>query len=214
MSIKRASLGAVALAAAACNSGPPAPAALANPDAANERAPDTFRVKFATTKGDFVAACTRDWAPNGVDRLYNLVKIGFFDDVAFFRVVTEPQPFVAQFGLHGIPDVNSKWKGAQIPPDPVKESNKRGKLTFAMAGSPDTRSTQLFINLGNNTSLDRMGFAPLCEIDAAGMKIADQLYAGYGEQLTEKQGTISSEGNPFLKKDFPSLDYIKTARIE
>lgn len=198
----------------ACNSGPPAPAALADPSAANERAPDSFRVRFETTKGAFVVACTRDWAPNGVDRFYNLVKIGFLDDVAFFRVVSAPVPFVAQFGLHGIPAVNSKWSGAKIPPDPVKESNKRGRLTFAMAGSPDTRSTQLFVNLGNNARLDQMGFAPICDIDDAGMKIVDQLHGGYGEQLTERQGTISSEGNPFLKKEYPLLDYIKTARLE
>lgn len=198
----------------ACNSGPPAPAGLSDPSAATEQAPETFKVVFDTTKGSFTATCTREWAPNGVDRFYNLVKIGFFDDVAFFRVVSEPRPFVAQFGLHGIPDVNRKWSGANIAPDPVKESNKRGKLTFAMAGSPDTRSTQLFVNLGNNTNLDGMGFAPICEIDAAGMKVADQLYGGYGEGLTNKQGTITSQGNAFLKKDFPLLDYIKTARLE
>ncbi|MFO0618073.1 MAG: peptidylprolyl isomerase [Polyangiaceae bacterium] len=197
-----------------CNAGPPAPPALADPSAATERAPDTFRVVFDTTKGAITATCTREWAPNGVDRLYNLVKRGFFDDVAFFRVVTEPRPFVAQFGLHGIPAVNSKWSDARIAPDPVKASNDRGKLTFAMAGSPDTRTTQLFINLASNKDLDRMGFAPICEIDAAGMAIADQLYGGYGEGLTEKQGTISSEGNAFLKKEYPRLDYIKTARVE
>lgn len=212
MSLRTVALTAFAL--TACNTGPSAPAALADPSAATEQAPETFKVVFDTTKGSFVAACTREWAPNGVDRFYNLVKIGFFDDVAFFRVVSEPHPFVAQFGLHGIPDVNSKWSGANIAPDPVKESNKRGKLTFAMAGSPDTRSTQLFVNLGNNTNLDGMGFAPICEIDAGGMKVADQLYGGYGEGLTNKQGTITSQGNAFLKKDFPLLDYIKTARLE
>jgi peptidyl-prolyl cis-trans isomerase A (cyclophilin A) len=202
------------LALAACNSGPPAPAGLSDPSAATEQAPETFKVVFDTTKGSFVAACTRAWAPNGVDRFYNLVKIGFFDDVAFFRVVSAPRPFVAQFGLHGIPDVNAKWQPANIPPDEVIESNKRGKLTFAMAGSPDTRSTQLFINLGNNTNLDGMGFAPICEIDAEGMKIADQLHGGYGETITNKQGRITKEGNAFLKKDYPLLDYIKTARLE
>jgi peptidyl-prolyl cis-trans isomerase A (cyclophilin A) len=204
-------LGALVL---ACNSGPPAPAALADPSAATERAPDTFRVLFETTKGTITAACTRDWAPNGVDRFYNLVKRGFYDDVAFFRVVKEPQPFVAQFGLHGIPAVNAKWSNATIPPDPVKQPNDRGKLTFAMAGSPDSRTTQLFVNLASNRSLDKIGFAPICEIDAAGMAIADQLYGGYGEGLTEKQGTISSDGNAFLKKEYPLLDYIKTARLE
>jgi peptidyl-prolyl cis-trans isomerase A (cyclophilin A) len=199
---------------AACNSSSSAPAALADPAAATEQAPETFRVVFDTTKGSFVAACTREWAPNGVDRFYNLVKIGYFADVAFFRVVSSPRKFVAQFGLHGIPDVNARWQRANIAPDEVKESNKRGKLTFAMAGSPDTRSTQLFINLGNNTNLDAMGFAPICEIDAEGMKIADQLHGGYGETITDKQGRIISEGNAFLKKDYPELDYIKTARLE
>jgi peptidyl-prolyl cis-trans isomerase A (cyclophilin A) len=208
------SFGLVGAALSACNSSPPAPAALADPSAATEQAPESFRVVFDTTKGGFIAACTREWAPNGVDRFYNLVKIGFFDDVAFYRVVSTPRPFVAQFGLHGIPDVNSKWSAASIPPDPPKESNKRGKLTFAMAGKPDTRSTQLFVNLADNTRLDAMGFAPICEIDAAGMSVADQLYGGYGEGLTEAQGRISSQGNAMLKKEFPLLDYIKTARLE
>lgn len=203
----------VAVALAACNSSS-APAALSDPAAATEQAPETFRVVFDTTKGSFVASCTREWAPNGADRFYNLVKIGYFDDVAFFRVVSSPRPFVAQFGLHGNPAVNAKWQGANIAPDPVKESNVRGKITFAMAGSPDTRSTQLFINLGNNTSLDAMGFAPLCEIDASGMKVADLLHGGYGEDVTDKQGRIMKEGNAYLKSAYPALDYIKTARLE
>lgn len=198
---------------AGCNSST-APVELSDPAAATEQAPETFRVVFDTTKGSFVAACTREWAPNGADRFYNLVKLGYFDDVAFFRVVSSPRPFVAQFGLHGNPAVNDKWQGANIPPDPVKESNDRGKLTFAMGNSPDTRSTQLFINLASNKALDAMGFAPLCVIDAEGMKVADQLHGGYGEGITDKQDRISKQGNAFLKKEYPLLDYIKTARLE
>ncbi len=202
------------LALAGCEPSVPAPPGLADPSQANERAPETFRVRFETTKGAIVADCRRETAPHGVDRFYNLVKRGFFDDVAFFRVVRDPRPFVAQFGLHGIPAVNAKWSGQTLPPDPPKTSNVRGSLTFAMAGSPDTRSTQLFINLGDNVALDKMGFAPICQLDEASMLVADRLHAGYGEKLTEQQGRISSEGNVFLKREYPELDYIKSALLE
>jgi peptidyl-prolyl cis-trans isomerase A (cyclophilin A) len=185
-----------------------------DPSQATERAPDAFRVKFETTKGAFDIECHRDWAPNGVDRVYNLVKLGFFDDVAFFRVVRSPRPFVVQFGIHGNPDVAQRWLNANIPPDPPKQSNTRGRVTFAMAGSPDTRSTQLFINYGNNSSLDRMGFAPVCDVVGDGMNVVEQLYDGYGEGVTEEQDQIVSQGNKFLKEKHPMLDYIKTARID
>jgi len=188
--------------------------ALLDPGAATAQAPATFRVTFDTTVGAFGVACHRDWAPNGADRFYNLVKIGFFDDVAFFRVVRQPRPFVVQFGIHGNPDVAARWLNANIPPDPATQSNTRGKLTFAMADRPDTRSTQLFINYGNNTSLDRMGFAPLCEVIGDGMLVVDKLYDGYGEGPTAEQDQIVSQGNKFLKEKHPKLDYIKTARLD
>lgn len=188
--------------------------ALLEPDRARETAPDSFRVRFETSAGAFSVECTRAWAPNGVDRFYNLVKLGFFDDVAFFRVVREPVPFVAQFGIHGVPEVASKWADANIPPDPPKQSNTRGRLTFAMAESPATRSTQLFFNYADNRRLDGMGFAPVCEVVGDGMSVVDELHAGYGESITDRQGKIMRSGNEYLRKEWPKLDYIKTARLE
>lgn len=183
--------------------------AMLDPAKATEKAPETFRAKFETTKGDIVFECTREWAPNGVDRFYNLVKIGFFDDVAFFRVV---KTFVAQWGIHGDPKVAAVWSDANLPPDPPKQSNKRGMLTYAMAGRPDTRSTQLFVNFKDNTNLDAMGFAPICKV-AEGMDVADKLYGTYGEAITDKQGLIQSQGNDYLRSKWPELDYIKSAMV-
>lgn len=205
---------ALCLSIASCSSEPrEGDPALWNPSLATAEAPATFRVKFETTKGDFTVTCTRDWAPNGVDRFFNLVSIGFYDDVTFFRVVDKPKPFVAQFGIHGNPSVNAAWQGMNLPVDEVKETNRRGVLTYAMAGSPTTRTTQLFVNLGDNKKLDGMGFAPICEV-TAGMDVVDKLHAGYGEGPSGKQGKIGSEGNAFLRKEYPDLDVIKTARVE
>jgi peptidyl-prolyl cis-trans isomerase A (cyclophilin A) len=183
--------------------------AMLDPTKATEKSPASFRAKFETTKGDIVFECTRDWAPNGVDRFYNLVKIGFFDDVAFFRVV---KAFVVQWGIHGDPKVSAVWSDANLPPDTPKQSNTRGMLTYAMAGRPDTRSTQLFVNYKDNTSLDAMGFAPICKV-AQGMEIADKLFGGYDEKVTDKQGQIQSQGNAYLRATWPDLDYVKTATI-
>lgn len=184
---------------------------LTNPDLATEQAPELFDVKLTTTKGDVVVRCRREWAPSGSDRFYNLVKLGFFDDVAFFRVVKSPTPFIAQFGIHGDPDVSVHWRDATIPSDPVTASNKRGTLTFAMAGAPTTRTTQLFFNLASNTNLDRAGFAPICEVTGDGMKIVDALHGGYGEGVD--QNAIQSTGNKLLREKFPELDYIQSARL-
>lgn len=183
--------------------------AMTDPSKAKEKAPDTFRAKFETTKGDIVMECTRAWAPNGVDRFYNLVKIGFFDDVALFRVA---KGFVVQWGIHGDPEVSKVWSNANLPPDPVVESNKRGMLTYAMAGRPDTRSTQLFINYGDNVGLDKQGFAPLCKV-VEGMEVADSFNSEYGERVTGMQGEIGAKGNAYLREKWPNLDYIKTATI-
>lgn len=201
--------------AAACNSTPPTGnPALRDPTLARETAPESFAVTFDTTVGSFHVACTRAWAPHGVDRFYNLVKIGFFDDIAFFRVVRNPNPFVAQLGIHGVREVNAQWLDATIARDPPTQSNTRGRLTFAMSGKPDTRATQLFFNYGNNANLDRMGFAPICEVTGDGMAVVDKLYAGYGEELTDKQGRIARDGNAYLRKEYPKLDYVKSARID
>jgi peptidyl-prolyl cis-trans isomerase A (cyclophilin A) len=186
----------------------PSPALL-DPSLANEQAPASYRAKFDTTKGAILFECTREWAPYGADRFYNLVKIGFFDNVAFFRVV---KGFVTQWGIHGDPAVAKAWEKARLAPDPVKESNQRGTLTFAMAGRPDTRTTQVFLNFGNNARLDGMGFAPLCKV-VEGMDVADALFAEYGEQVTSKQGEITAKGNAYLKDAWPNLDYVKSATI-
>lgn len=183
--------------------------AMTDPSKATETAPTQFVAKFETTKGDVVFDCTRSWAPNGVDRFYNLVKIGYFQDVALFRV---NHKFVVQWGIHGNPNVSSKWASANLRADPVKQSNKRGTLTYAMAGAPTTRSTQLFINYKDNAGLDRQGFAPLCTV-TEGMDVADKFYGGYEEKVTEKQDEIRSGGNAYLRKEWPKLDYIINATI-
>ena len=135
-------------------------ATLNDPSKATEKAPETFKVKFATTKGDFTMEVTRAWSPLGADRFYNLVKAGFFTDVTFFRVI---EGFMVQFGIHGDPAVATAWRGARIQDDPVVESNKKGYVSYAMAG-PNTRTTQMFINFGNNARLDGMGFSPFGKI--------------------------------------------------
>ena len=186
--------------------------ALLAPDKANKKAPDSFKVKFVTTKGDFVIKAVRDWAPNGVDRFYNLVKIGYYHDIAFFRVIGG---FMAQFGIHGDPKVSAAWRGAKIPDDPAKKSNTRGMVTFAMAG-PNTRTVQMFISFGDNSRLDGQGFAPIGEV-VDGMNVVDKLYSGYGEGAPRgtgpSQGRIQMEGNKYLRADFSKLDYIKSASI-
>jgi peptidyl-prolyl cis-trans isomerase A (cyclophilin A) len=187
--------------------------ALLNPSAADEEAPSTFKVQFSTTEGAFTAEFHRDWAPNGVDRLYNLVKIGYFEDIAFFRVI---EGFMAQFGLHGNPKVNKAWKGATIEDDPVEKSNKRGYVTFAQRRAPDTRNTQLFINYQDNSNLDKQGFAPIGKV-VEGMDVVDSIHAGYGEGAPRGDGPsqqkIKKKGNKFLKKEFPKLDYIESVEI-
>jgi len=186
--------------------------ALLDPTRADEKAPATYNVKFETTKGDVLIKVTRNWAPNGADRFYNLVKIGYFDDTGFFRVLPG---FMAQFGINGNPEVNRIWKNSQIPDDPLKESNRRGYLTFATAG-PDTRTTQLFINFADNSRLDGQGFAPIGRI-VQGMEVVDSIYSGYGEGAPQgkgpNQGFIQAGGNAYLKKFFPKVDYIKKASV-
>ncbi len=186
---------------------------LSNPASLTEKAPATYKVKFDTSKGVFVVEVHRDWAPNGADRFYNLVKNGFYNDARFFRVISG---FMVQFGINGDPKLSRVWRDANIKDDPVKASNKRGNITFATAG-PDTRTTQVFINFGNNAGLDDQGFAPFGQV-ISGMEVVDALYAEYGEGAPRgdgpDQGLVQTQGNAYLKKDFPKLDYIKTATIE
>jgi len=187
-------------------------AKLRNPAALNEKAPDTYKAQLDTSKGTIVITVHRDWAPLGADRFYNLVRNGFYDDVRFFRVISG---FMAQFGIHGTPAVASAWRSAQIKDDAVKQSNKRGLVTFATAG-PNTRTTQLFINFGNNAMLDNQGFAPFGEV-TTGMDVVDKIFNGYGEGAPRgkgpDQGRLQAEGNAYLNKEFPKLDYIKSATI-
>jgi peptidyl-prolyl cis-trans isomerase A (cyclophilin A) len=186
--------------------------ALLDPSLATEKAPAEFKVKFETTKGDFTVLVHRDWAPNGADRFFNLVQAGFYDDCRFFRVVSG---FMAQFGISPYPPVNDKWEPARIQDDPVKEHNTRGRLTFATAG-PNTRTTQLFINFGDNSALDGQGFAPFGEV-VEGMEVVDQLYSGYGDGPPRgrgpNQGILQNRGNQYLDKAFPELDAIKKATV-
>ena len=190
-----------------------AQANLASPATLNERAPASYKVKFDTTKGVFVVEVKREWAPNGADRFYNLVKNGFYDNTRFFRVVSG---FMVQFGISGDPKLSPAWRAAQIKDDRVTQSNKRGYITFATAG-PDTRTTQVFINFGDNAALDSQGFAPFGQV-ISGMNVVDSLHAGYGEGAPRGRGPdqsrLQAEGNAYLQRDFADLDYIKKATIE
>jgi peptidyl-prolyl cis-trans isomerase A (cyclophilin A) len=207
-------LGSAALSAQTAAPKPAAPAAnrLLTPAALTAKAPETYKVKFDTSKGVFVVEVHRDWAPVGADRFYNLVRNGFYNNVRFFRVL---DGFMAQFGMNGTPAVQRVWAGSaqQLKDDPVKQSNKRGYITFANAG-PNSRSTQVFINLVDNQFLDPepMHFAPFGQV-VEGMEVVDMLYKGYGRQNVPDQQRITSEGNAYLTKEYPKLDYVKTATI-
>ncbi|UCF39209.1 MAG: peptidylprolyl isomerase [Acidobacteriota bacterium] len=188
----------------------PAPGLLI-PALAREQAPESFRVEFQTTKGSFVIEAVREWAPNGVDRFYNLVKVGFFSDVAFYRVV---EGFIAQFGVHGDPEINALWAEATFPDDGAGQSNLRGTVSFAQGG-PNSRTTQLFVNLVDSPILDETGFVPIGRV-IEGMENIDRIYAGYGEPGPKKgKGPIptllNKSGNSYLRKLFPEMDYIETA---
>jgi peptidyl-prolyl cis-trans isomerase A (cyclophilin A) len=185
---------------------------LGNPAALKEQAPAVYKVEFDTSKGPFVVEVHRDWAPNGADRFYNLVKNGFYDNTRFFRVI---EGFMAQFGVNGDPKVSTVWREARIKDDPVKVSNKRTFVTFATAG-PNTRTTQVFISYGDNSNLDSQGFSPFGQV-VSGMKVVDALYSGYGEGAPggrgPNQARVQSEGNAYLASSFPNLDYVKKATI-
>lgn len=177
------------------------------------RAPERFRVRLETTKGPFVLAITRAWAPIGADHFYTLVRAGYYDDSRFSRVVPG---FIVQFGLAGDPAMTAAWKDRRIADDPVREHNVRGTIAFAMTG-PNTRTTQLFISLRDNTRLDAQGFAPIGRV-VEGMKVVDSLYGGYGEtsgggMRAGKQGAVIAGGNAYLDREFPRLDRLLRARV-
>lgn len=176
-----------------------------NPSAANEEPPATYTVRLTTTKGDIFLDVTTAWAPLGARRFYNLVRVGYFTNVAFFRVI---EGFMAQTGLSGIPEVDAAWRSATIPDDPVTQSNTRGMVSFATSGE-NSRVQQFFINFGDNSRLDGMGFSPFGRV--RNMEVVDQIFAGHGER--PNQGLINREGNPYLRANFPELDYILSASI-
>jgi peptidyl-prolyl cis-trans isomerase A (cyclophilin A) len=192
---------------------PRSSASLLNPSSLKLQAPAVFGARFVTGKGDFVVEVTRAWSPRGADRFYNLVKYHFFDGASFFRIVPG---FVVQFGISARPDVTRAWESTNLADDPVTQSNTRGTLTFATAG-PNTRTTQIFINLGDNGgSLDAQGFSPFGKV-IGGMDVVDKLYSGYGDGPPDGQGPdqnrIQREGKPYLDKGFPLLDTIKATII-
>jgi peptidyl-prolyl cis-trans isomerase A (cyclophilin A) len=188
----------------------PNKAKLRTPSQLTEKAPETFKAKFDTSKGVIVIEVHRDWAPLGADRFYNLVKNGFYDGCRFFRVL---DGFMAQIGMNGDPSIQRVWGNANFRDDPVKGSNKRGYVTFAKASAPNSRSTQFFINYGDNSRLDADGFAPFGQV-VTGMDLVDMLYKGYGSSNVPDQGRITAEGNAYLMKEYPKLDFIKKATIE
>ena len=185
--------------------------ALLHPAQMNAKAPDLYRAKFTTTKGVIIIEVHRAWAPLGADRFYNLVKHHYYDQASFFRVLKSPRPFVVQFGINADPKVNAVWQSASIKDDPVTKTNGRGTVTFATSG-PNSRTTQVFINLGDNKGLDGMGFSPFGQI-VEGMEVVDQLYGDYGEGASNNQGRIQAEGKAYLDKNFPKLDSIVTAVV-
>ena len=190
--------------------GPPAvdPSTLMDPTAAhlNQTAPDKFRAQFKTSSGVFVVEITRAWSPVGADRFYSLVKSGYFDQQRFFRVMPD---FIVQWGMHANPEVTAKWENAKIEDDPRKETNRRGTITYATSG-PNTRTTQLFVNLADNGRLDDQGFTPIGEV-VEGMSVVDAINPEYGEKPSQQK--IGQRGNNYLKKIFPNLTYIETAQI-
>ncbi len=183
-------------------------AALMKPAGLKERAPNVFKARFDTSAGVFVVEVHADWAPRGADRFYNLVKNGYYDGCRFFRVLPG---FMVQFGINGDPAIQRNWTDATITDEKVTQGNTRGFVTFAKSSEPNSRTTQLFINFTDNSRLNRQGFAPFGKV-TMGMEVVDKIYSGYGEKPDQER--IEKEGNAYLMKNFPKLDYIKKATIE
>lgn len=185
---------------------------LDDPSSATAKAPDLYKVQFETTAGAFTIKVKREWAPSGADRFYNLAKLGFYDDTAFFRVI---RGFMVQFGLNGDPILSQRWKSAMIPDDGVWKSNKKGWVTFAMSG-PNTRTTQIFVNYANNSTLDEQGFAPFGKV-VSGMKVVDNLYDDYGEGRPRGMGPdqtrVMLQGSSYLRDNYPRLDWIEKVTV-
>jgi len=206
-------IGALAAGASVVLAGQADKSKLTNVAAFNEPAPESYKANFATSQGAFVITVNKKWAPIGADRFYNLVKNGYYDNIRFFRVIPG---FMVQFGIHGDPAVSQAWSGAnaRLKDDPVTQSNKRGFVTFA-TGGPNTRTTQVFICFGDASFLDKQGFSPFGEV-TSGMDVVDKLYNGYGEIYKRNDfdlGKYMSDGNAYMTKQFPKMDYIKSATI-
>ena len=197
----------VAAAVAAGTAGASSPSLL-HPASLHAKAPAVFRARFTTTKGKFDVTVHRAWAPRGADRFYNLVRAGFYDGQRLFRVVPG---FVVQWGISGTPKISKAWHNATIHDDPVRHTNAKGTIVFADAG-PNTRTTQLFVNLAANTNLDSSGFAPFGVV-TTGFSTLRHLYSGYGEKPTGEQAQMEQQGEPFFRKHFPKLDRILRARV-
>jgi peptidyl-prolyl cis-trans isomerase A (cyclophilin A) len=177
---------------------------------AQAKAPAKYTVQFTTTKGRFDVMVQRAWAPNGADRFYELVRAGYYDGDRLFRVIPG---FVVQFGINPKPSVSKKWANATIKDDKVRHTNAPGTITFAATNAPNSRTTQVFVNLANNGSnLDNQGFAPFGQV-THGMNVLRKLYSGYAEQPTSAQQQMTEQGEPYLKKAFPKLDVILRARV-
>ena len=174
-------------------------------EAAADKAPDTYRVLFETSKGDFTVEVHREWAPNGADRFHKLVESGFYDDCRFFRVLPG---FMVQWGINGDPEIQKNWVKANIEDDRVTQSNKRGFITYAKSSQKNSRTSQVFINFADNSRLDADGFAPFGQV-VEGMDVVDAINAQYREQ--PDQSLVQESGNAYLNKIFPKLDFIRKA---
>jgi peptidyl-prolyl cis-trans isomerase A (cyclophilin A) len=206
--VKRGFLVALVAAAVAAGTAGASSPSLLHPASLHAKAPAVFRARFTTTKGTFVVTVHRAWAPRGADRFYNLVRAGFYDGQRLFRVVPG---FVVQWGISGTPKISKAWHNATIHDDPVRHTNAKGTIVFADAG-PNTRTTQLFVNLAANTNLDSSGFAPFGVV-TTGFSTLRHLYSGYGEKPTGEQAQMEQQGEPFFRKHFPKLDRILKARV-
>ncbi len=208
-------LGALLLVLAGCGGQPEKKKEEAKAPPKLDKAPPEFRARFATSRGDFVIAVTREWAPRAADRFYELVSTGFYDEQRFYRV---RPTFVVQWGIHGKPAIARLWANMRMLDDPVKQPNKRGTVSFAMAG-PATRTTQVFINMADNSkTLDKSGFAVFGKVTSGLEEVVEKLYSAYGEMAPRGSGPdpnkIELEGNGYLEAKYPRLDYIKKATIE
>jgi peptidyl-prolyl cis-trans isomerase A (cyclophilin A) len=206
--VKKTLLAAAVVAAVGAGTAVASSPSLLHPASLHAKAPAVFRARFTTMKGPFVVTVHRGWAPRGADRFYNLVRAGFYNGQRLFRVVPG---FVVQWGISGTPKIAKAWQNANIRDDRVRHTNARGTITFADAG-PNTRSTQVFVNLGVNSSLDGQGFAPFGVV-TSGFATLNHLYSGYDDRPTNDQAQITQQGEAFFRKHFPKLDRILKARV-